>query len=153
MLYLPLSFSFFIFLILHNFIILLPQFFLFPFFPPPPPPHFYCFPSTTATFLLFSLHHQHHHQITRKPKPTKNSTRPYLNEIPAHFIHEIKTKGYDVIGVNVFLRTLMRILRKKEVNSVPPILLIVLLFRTLLFSLFFALTEKRYLVLCGLGMS
>jgi len=23
------------------------------------------------------------------------------NEIPAHFIHDIKTKGYDVIGVNV----------------------------------------------------
>ena len=25
------------------------------------------------------------------------------NENPAYFIHEIKTKGYDVIGVNVFL--------------------------------------------------
>ena len=25
------------------------------------------------------------------------------NENPAHYIHEIKTKGYDVIGVNVFL--------------------------------------------------
>ena len=24
------------------------------------------------------------------------------NEMPRHFIHEIKTKGYDVIGVNVF---------------------------------------------------
>ena len=35
-------------------------------------------------------------------KPTKNSTRPNLNEIPAHFIHEIRTKGYDVVGVNVF---------------------------------------------------
>ena len=35
-------------------------------------------------------------KVTRKPKPTKNSTRPYLNEIPAHFTHEIKTKGYDV---------------------------------------------------------
>ena len=42
------------------------------------------------------------------------------------FIHEIKTKGYDVIGVNVFLRTLMRILRKKEVNSVHPILVLLL---------------------------
>ena len=31
-------------------------------------------------------------KVTRKPKPTKNNTRPYLNEIPAHFIHEIKTK-------------------------------------------------------------
>ena len=23
-------------------------------------------------------------KVTRKPKPTKNNTRPYLNEIPAH---------------------------------------------------------------------
>ena len=38
----------------------------------------------------------------RPVKPTKNSTRPYLNEIPAHFIYEIKTKGYDAICVNVF---------------------------------------------------
>ena len=30
-----------------------------------------------------------------------------------HFIHEMRTIAYDVIGVNVFLRTLMRILRKK----------------------------------------
>lgn len=31
-------------------------------------------------------------------------SRPYLNEIPPRFIHEIKTKRYDndVIGVNVF---------------------------------------------------
>ena len=35
-------------------------------------------------------------KITRKPKPTKNSTRPYLNEIPVHFNHEIKTIAYDV---------------------------------------------------------
>ena len=34
-------------------------------------------------------------------------------EIPAHFIHEIKTKGYDVIGVRVFLRKLMKFQRKK----------------------------------------
>ena len=44
-------------------------------------------------------------KLTRKPirlvKPTKNSTRPYLNEIPARFIHEIKIKGYDVIGTNL----------------------------------------------------
>ena len=52
-------------------------------------------------------------KVTRNPKPTKNSTRPFLNEIPAHCIHEIKTKGYDVIGVNVFLPTLMRILPRK----------------------------------------
>ena len=47
-------------------------------------------------------------KVTRKPKQTKNSTRPYLNEIPAHFIHDKKTKDYDVIGVNV-----MQFLRKK----------------------------------------
>ena len=46
--------------------------------------------------------------------PSKNSTWPYLYEIPAHFIHEIKKIGYDVIGVNVFLRKLMKFLRKKE---------------------------------------
>ena len=34
-------------------------------------------------------------KVARKPKPTKNSTGPYLNEIPAHFIHEIKTIAYD----------------------------------------------------------
>ena len=51
-------------------------------------------------------------KVTRKPKPTKNSTPPYLNKIPAHFIHEIKTKGYDVIGVKVFLRKLMKFLRE-----------------------------------------
>ena len=62
-------------------------------------------------------------KVTTKPKPTKNNTRPYLNEIPTHFIHEIKTKGYDVIGVNLFLRTLMRFLRKKGDNFIPPILL------------------------------
>ena len=36
-----------------------------------------------------------------------------LYEIPAHFIHEIKTKGYDFIGVNVFLPKLMKFLPKK----------------------------------------
>ena len=50
-------------------------------------------------------------KVTRKPKPTKNSTRPYVNEIPAHFTLEIKTKGYDIIGVKVFLRKLMKFLR------------------------------------------
>jgi len=33
--------------------------------------------------------------------------------MPAHFTHEIKTKGYDIIGVNLFLRKLMKFLRKK----------------------------------------
>ena len=53
-------------------------------------------------------------KVTRKLKPAKNSTRPYLYEIPAHFAHEIKTKSYDVIGVNVFLRKIMRFPYKKE---------------------------------------
>ena len=52
-------------------------------------------------------------KVTRKPKLTKNSTGPYLNEIPAHFTHEVNTKGYDVIGVNVFLPKLMKFLPTK----------------------------------------
>ena len=39
------------------------------------------------------------------------------NEIPPPFIHEIKTKGYDAIGVNVFPRKLMRFPRKKGVTG------------------------------------
>ena len=42
----------------------------------------------------------------------KSSTWPYLYEISAHFSYEIKTNGYDVIGINVFLRKLMKFLRK-----------------------------------------
>ena len=52
--------------------------------------------------------------IDRCIKGTKNRTRPYLYEIPAHFTHEIKTKGYDVISVNVFPRKIMRFPCKKE---------------------------------------
>ena len=33
----------------------------------------------------------------------------YLYEIPTHFIHEVKTKGYDVIGVTVIHSKLMRL--------------------------------------------
>ena len=71
------------------------------------------------TFLIFLTNQSKRKtsidiKVTRKPKPTKNNTRPYVNEIPAHFIHEIKTKGYDVIGVNVFLPKLMKFLPKKE---------------------------------------
>ena len=55
-------------------------------------------------------------------KPLKNSTLPYLNEIPPRVIHE-KTKGYDVIGVDVFRLPLMKSLPKKRVNSLLPILL------------------------------
>ena len=58
---------------------------------------------------------------TGKPvQPTKNNTEPYLNEISVYFIHEIKTKGYNVIGVNLFPPKFMRFQRKKGVNSVPP---------------------------------
>ena len=32
-----------------------------------------------------------------------------------HFFHEIKTKGYDVLDVNVFHHTLMRLHRKKRI--------------------------------------
>ena len=39
------------------------------------------------------------------------------DEISAHFINVIKTKGYDVIGVIVF--TLTRFHFKKRDNSVP----------------------------------
>ena len=46
-----------------------------------------------------------------------------LQTMFVHFIHEIKTKGYDVIVVNLFLRPLMRFLRKKGDNFIPPILL------------------------------
>ena len=53
-------------------------------------------------------------KVTRTPKPTKSTTRPYHYEIPAHFIHEIKTKGYDVIGVNVFPRKIMRFHPQKQ---------------------------------------
>ena len=39
------------------------------------------------------------------------------------FDRKIKTKGYDVIGVNIILRKLMRFLRIKGIYSVHPILL------------------------------
>ena len=42
---------------------------------------------------------------TKRQKATTSSAlvySPQVNKIPPHFIHEIKTKGYDVIGVNVF---------------------------------------------------
>ena len=63
-------------------------------------------------------------KITRKPKPTKNSTRPYLNEIPAHFTHEIKTKGYDVIGINSIPLQVNEIPAQKSGESFHRILFI-----------------------------
>ena len=44
-------------------------------------------------------------------------TWPYLNKIPPHFIHEIKTKGYDIIGVNVFLHNLWDSFAKKGLTG------------------------------------
>ena len=44
----------------------------------------------------------------------------YLYEIPAHFIHEVKTKGYDVIGVTVIHRKLKRFQPKKGINGCLP---------------------------------
>ena len=77
-------------------------------------------PKITKTCQTGYTNHDRHkikiaHDIIDKPVKLDilNEIPPQVNEIPAHFIHEIKTKGYDVIGVNVFLRTLMRILRKK----------------------------------------
>ena len=83
--------------------------------PPPPPPHFYCFFKSQTSLTLLLRHYELSNEnvsyfltnqsktktfidlkVTRKPKPTKNSTGPYLNEIPAHFIHDIKTIAYEV---------------------------------------------------------
>lgn len=44
--------------------------------------------------------------------------------VTSHFIHEINTKGHDVIGVNVFLRRLMTSCAKKRVENIPSIPLI-----------------------------
>ena len=42
-----------------------------------------------------------------------------LNEVPTHFIHEIKKKEYDIIGVNVFLHKSNRVGHFTVVCSVP----------------------------------
>ena len=77
-------------------------------------------PKITKTWQTGYTNHDRHkikieHDIIDKPVK--------VNEIPQQFIHEIKTKGYDVIGVNLFPPTLMRFPPKKGVNSVRPILL------------------------------
>ena len=66
---------------------------------PPPPPHFNCFSSSSSSssflllFLLLLLH-----DIIDKPVKLDilNEIPPQVNEIPQHFIHEIKTIAYDV---------------------------------------------------------
>ena len=45
------------------------------------------------------------------------------NETPPHFIFELKTKGYDIIGIDVFFQQHNEIPPPKKVNSVPNILL------------------------------
>ena len=74
---------------------------------------------------------RHHHtfidlKLTKQPvKPVKppeksTSTLSYLNEIPLHFIHKMKLKGYEVIDVNVFLRKVEIPLQKTEYMTTAP---------------------------------
>ena len=49
-------------------------------------------------------------------KQVYHSRKPVKLVLPPHFIHEIETIGYKVIGVNVFLG-------KKRFNFIPIILL------------------------------
>ena len=44
-----------------------------------------------------------------------------VNENSQHFIHEINTIAYDDSDVNLFLRKLMRLLRKNPETVVRPI--------------------------------
>ena len=140
LIYFPFWFYFLFFIPLLSFYSLLHNFIIFPL----PPPHCYCFPSFSSfllfslllllVFLLllhikieltnknvsYFLTNQSKTKrfidlkVTRKPKLTKNSTRLYLYEIPAHFTHEIKTKGYDILGVNLFHFKLMKFYFKKK---------------------------------------
>lgn len=41
---------------------------------------------------------------SKRVKPTKNSTSSCLIEIPQHVIQKMKTKTYDFIGVDLYLR-------------------------------------------------
>ena len=118
MFYLPLSFSFFIFHLLHNFIIFLPQFFysllhnftilifsllillisiVFPF--PPPPPHFYCFPSTTSLPREFPLTATPKQQLGKNEIPRLLANRRSLAKVLmtepdiAHAVKEILGTG------------------------------------------------------------
>ena len=69
----------------------------------------------TKTWQTGYTNHDRHkikieHDIIDKPVKLDilNEIPPQVNEIPQQFIHEIKTKGYDVIGVNLFPPTLMK---------------------------------------------
>ena len=77
-------------------------------------------PKITKTCQTGYTNHDRHkikieHDIIDKPVKVDilNEIPPQVNEIPQHFIYEIKTKGYDVIGVNLFLPKLMKFLPKK----------------------------------------
>ena len=67
-------------------------------------------PFVLSTFQLFFFLHQHHIFIVfllfhlNIIDPTSTLDGPHIEP---HFIHELKTKGYDVIGANGFLRKLM----------------------------------------------
>ena len=73
---------------------------------PPPPRHFYCFSSSSSSssssfllfFLLLLLLLLLLHDIIDKPVKLDilNEIPPQVNEIPQHFIHEIKTIAYEV---------------------------------------------------------
>ena len=51
------------------------------------------------------------------------------DEISPHFSHDRKTKGYDFIGVSIFLSKLMRLLRKKRIIWSLPYYLLESLFK------------------------
>ena len=68
---------------------------------PPPPRHFYCFSSSSSSLFLlffFLLLLLLLHDIIDKPVKLDilNEIPPQVNEIPQHFIHEIKTIAYEV---------------------------------------------------------
>ena len=44
-----------------------------------------------------TIHRKIRKNLSNRLNHLQNSTLPCLNEMPPHFIHEIKTKGYDVI--------------------------------------------------------
>lgn len=67
--------------------------------------------------------------VTRKPvRPVKSLKNKIANDhIYMRFLrifYDIKTKGHDVVGVNMFLRKIMRFLRKKMEKNIPAILLL-----------------------------
>ena len=65
---------------------------------------------------MTAIHLKIEHDIIDKPVKLDilNEIPPQVNEIPQHStVNEIKTKGYDVIGVNLFMPKLMKFLPKK----------------------------------------